>query len=190
MEEEEDEEIIMQMLNDRKKELFNVERVKQDRMDLERDSFEGTVVKQYQRDKKRLYSANKSKRRLKSPATGKLSKDEIKRIRQQTAKAEEKYREKQNAAKKIQFWWKKHRKHKIGTLEKRAEKALQEAVANDLENLDSYDDVIVEADSIRIPVVQHEAPGRHFETTLETRERAPSEIAPSLKEKLLGKIIG
>ncbi|CAI2363976.1 unnamed protein product [Moneuplotes crassus] len=185
MEEEEDEEIIMKMLNDRKKELFNVKRVKQDRMELQRDSFEGRFVKQYHRDKQRFHDVNKSRKRLKSPAAEKLSKDKIKRIRQQSSVAERKYREKLDAVKLIQKCWRKHRHGTIKQLENKAEKVLQEDVANDLENLDSYDDVIVEADSIQIPIVKHDAPGRHFDSAFETRKRVAPEISSYAKEKLL-----
>lgn len=184
---EEDEEAIMKMLNDRKQELFHVRQTQQEGI----SEFKHNEYQIPQRENFRVREQNPASHRVKSPKSSKLSKEEIHRIRLQAAEAERKYKVKQDAAKRIQRWWRRNKEKLINKFEYKAKQALQEATQS-MENLDTIDDVIIEADSIRIPIVQNEAPGRQFLNNYETVQKTVYEpqLSTTQKQRVLALFLG
>jgi len=106
-EDDEDEEIIMGKLNERKKELLSTKTSIHNKYGTQRHPYDQQRCnwKTYNRERKPVLKHNKKNRK----SGEKLSKEEITRIREQAVQAENKYKRKYEAAVRIQRFWRRNK---------------------------------------------------------------------------------
>lgn len=134
-------------------------------------SFGNDIMKEFHRGSKKSLGIEKPEKQTQSPRISKLTKSEIKRIRREAAEAELKYRSKyfpgSQASARVQKNWKDPQWDHTANIQLTEETGYNKYDEDD-GNIDSCDDLTVEADTIRVPIVNHEAPGRNFDSNYDT----------------------